>query len=425
MSKRLKEELQQGGELDPHAPLSRRDAAAHFAPEIFGREPVVSRKGGGNWRRPNPPAIWNTHHLSRGRSRRLGQYPSERSAVRIETPLAQGTDRTQRRGGAMTSAIPFHPLADIFPMLEPKEQMSLSDDIKAHGLREPIVMHEGKILDGRNRYQACVMAGVDPAQKDFDGPDPLAFVISANLRRRHLNDDQRALVASKIATLKKGDNQHTANAGTSRARAAALLNVSEAKVERVHKVRTKGAPELVAAVERGDVSVSAAAAVASLLKDEQTKVVAAGPAAVVEAAKKRKPVLLTKFGRQQLAEKAAKYWAERAAAKAAPKADTVTAPAHDLGIVSLADARHKREEATRKAEATATAYAIDDALATLPVQPSALELAIEKHGLVGGALRHLRREIEEAKAYFGGGFQDDDDWSTVRRTIREDLADAP
>lgn len=185
----------------------------------------------------------------------------------------------------MTSAIPFHPLADIFPMLDPKEQMSLSDDIKAHGLREPIVMHEGMILDGRNRYQACVMAGVDPTQKDFDGPDPLAFVISANLHRRHLNDDQRAMVADNIATLERGDNQHTANAGTSRAKAAALLNVSEAKVERVHKVRAKGAPELVAAVEKGEVSVSAGASVAGLPVDDQKEIVAAGPAAVRAAAK--------------------------------------------------------------------------------------------------------------------------------------------
>ena len=186
--------------------------------------------------------------------------------------------------------LPFHPRANIFPLFDPKDLGELADDIAAHGLREPIVMHEGMILDGRNRYQACVMAGVEPTFKDFDGLDPLAFVISTNLHRRHLTDDQRTEVAAKIATLKRGDNQHTSNEGTSQAKVAARFNVSEAAVGRAVKVLTKGAPELVAALEAREVSMSAAAVVASLPVEEQKEIVAKGPAAMVEAAKpKLKP----------------------------------------------------------------------------------------------------------------------------------------
>ena len=95
-----------------------------------------------------------------------------------------------------------HPLAAVFPMMETKDREELVQDILRHGLREPILLFEGKILDGRNRYRACQEAGVEPSFEMYEGNDPLAYIVSANLRRRHLDTGQRAMVAARLATLR-------------------------------------------------------------------------------------------------------------------------------------------------------------------------------------------------------------------------------
>ena len=56
----------------------------------------------------------------------------------------------------------FHPIADLFPMMVEKDFNELVDDIRQNGLHQPIVVYEGHILDGRNRYRACKLAGVTP-----------------------------------------------------------------------------------------------------------------------------------------------------------------------------------------------------------------------------------------------------------------------
>jgi N6-adenosine-specific RNA methylase IME4 len=180
------------------------------------------------------------------------------------------------------TALEFHRLADIFPLVEGQDFGALVADIKAHGLHEPIVMFEGKILDGRNRYRGCLAADVEPTFITYTGDDPVAYVVSLNLRRRHLTESQRAMVAAKLATLKLGDNQYTE--GPSIEGASRLLNVGHASVERAKAVQRAGAPELVHAVEQGAVSVSAAADVATLPAQEQQEIVARGDKEILQAA---------------------------------------------------------------------------------------------------------------------------------------------
>lgn len=194
----------------------------------------------------------------------------------------------------------FHEYAGIFPLLEGREFTELCNDIKANGQREPIWIYEGKVLDGRNRFRACNAVGVTPRTAPYTGDDPLAFVLSLNLHRRHLSESQRGMVAAKIANMPAhrpasnpanlppsldGMKPDPQPAFTSQASAAEMLNVSERTVRAAVKVRDEAAPELVHAVESGKVSVSAAADVATLPKEEQVVIVARGEKEILEAAK--------------------------------------------------------------------------------------------------------------------------------------------
>jgi len=168
-----------------------------------------------------------------------------------------------------------HPLADLFPMMEDEAFDDFARDIETNGQREPIILHENKILDGRNRFKACQRLGISPRFREYNGGDPLGFVISLNLMRRHLTESQRAMVADSLANLRDGQRKQTVKsanlpiteaaqiyAPVSQTEAAKMLNVSRRSVQTARKVREDGAPELVKAVESGAVSVSAAAVIA-------------------------------------------------------------------------------------------------------------------------------------------------------------------
>lgn len=169
------------------------------------------------------------------------------------------------------TGIRWHEYAEIFPWIEGEAFRALVEDVRKNGVLEPIVFLDGAILDGRNRYMAARELGIEYPRVEYQGDDPLGFVISHNMTRRHLDASQRAIAAAKIAKLPKGTNQHTANAVSSptQAQAAAMMNVSVDNVQRARKVEEHGAPELVAAVEAGKVSVSAAAEVSALPVEKQ------------------------------------------------------------------------------------------------------------------------------------------------------------
>jgi ParB-like chromosome segregation protein Spo0J len=167
---------------------------------------------------------------------------------------------------------------------------ALVADIRENGLREAIVLYEGKVLDGRNRYRACVEVGIEPITKAWDQRGTaLAYVISKNLHRRHLNESQRGMVADRVATLKLGANQHR-NEGTqicipSQNQAASMLNVSQRSIQKARVVRESGVPELRAAVDAGMVPLHSAVEIARQPQEEQRVIVSRGEKAITEAAK--------------------------------------------------------------------------------------------------------------------------------------------
>jgi ParB-like chromosome segregation protein Spo0J len=111
-------------------------------------------------------------------------------------------------GGSAGEEYEDHPLAALFPLMADDELAGLAEDIRKNGLRNPIMIHEGKILDGRNRYRACKLIGREiKAWEVFhlNGKDPLAYVLSQNLHRRHLTPEQRRKVVE--AVLKQNPRQ--------------------------------------------------------------------------------------------------------------------------------------------------------------------------------------------------------------------------
>jgi hypothetical protein len=168
----------------------------------------------------------------------------------------------------------FHPIANLFPLMEGAEFDALVEDIRVNGLRDSITTYEEKILDGRNRFNACEKAGRKPQFVTLSGEDPYAFVTSKNLRRRNMTFEQRAFVAEAMATMKQGANQHRPTGLPSESSlpdAAKLLGVSVKSVQRARVVKNEGDEQLVADVKSKKTSLRAAAEKVRAAKPKQEK----------------------------------------------------------------------------------------------------------------------------------------------------------
>src|SRR5262245_29758517 len=204
----------------------------------------------------------------------------------------------------------FHEVASIFPMMGAKEFKGLMDSIQKNGQRQPIYTHDSKIVDGRNRYLACVELGIKPHFEEWDGKGLLAdFVWDLNAQRRQLTGGARDIAAAKyakarekearqrqVSVLRKGNSPSSSidddgelkdleDFARSSEIAAKKHGISPSTVWRATKVIDKGVPELVDAVQSGQASTWAAFHVAKLPKEQQKEIVARGGEEIVKTAK--------------------------------------------------------------------------------------------------------------------------------------------
>lgn len=169
----------------------------------------------------------------------------------------------------------FHPVAEIFPLMEGAEFDELVRDISDNGLREKIWLHpDGSIIDGRNRFRACRVAKVDPAYRTWSGVGSLiSFVVSLNLKRRHLTSSQRAVLALKLepmyakeAKIRQQEHGRTAP-GRGKTLGQKVDEVSKAAEKAAETTKTNRqyvadakklqseAPDLLAEVEQGHITI--------------------------------------------------------------------------------------------------------------------------------------------------------------------------
>ncbi len=162
----------------------------------------------------------------------------------------------------------FHPVAEIFPLMGDDEIRELAEDIAANGQQEAITLHaDGRIIDGRNRYLACERLGIEPSYRTWSGNGSLvAFVVSLNLRRRHLSSSQRAMVAADALPLFEKEAKERQRQGSQKIadpnltgkateKAADALNTNRQYVSDAKAIIEK-APEKAEAVRRGEKTIS-------------------------------------------------------------------------------------------------------------------------------------------------------------------------
>lgn len=186
-----------------------------------------------------------------------------------------------------------HPANLAFPYLAGESWKRFLADLEANGLRDAIVIGRGDaprtkvVLDGKIRLRACEELDIEPRFEDYDGDDQFAYIISRNLARRQLNESQRAMVALRLSTFRRPGRpvKSRRSAELSAKEASHLMNVGERTVQRAGIVTSKGVPELVRAVDAGDITIDAAAELARQGKRKQLEaIVAATTGASVRSA---------------------------------------------------------------------------------------------------------------------------------------------
>jgi hypothetical protein len=177
-----------------------------------------------------------------------------------------------------------HPLSLAFPAMDAEDLEALKTNIHERGQIQPVILYDNMILDGWHRYACCDALGLEVATEPLgEGQDPVAYVQSVNLHRRHLTASQRA---QAVVACTEWAPPHRPNKGevaspltvSDMAKAA---DVSERTIQQAKKAQEAGLGE---AVRDGKVTAERAAEIAKLPEPERRAAVEA-PAPKVAAHK--------------------------------------------------------------------------------------------------------------------------------------------
>lgn len=155
-----------------------------------------------------------------------------------------------------------HPLSAAFPTLTPDKFAELKADIEQNGQLMTIITHDNMVLEGWNRYRCCMELGIEPRTKPLaEELDPLEFVRSLNIYRRHLSDSQRAIAEVSMNDWHEiGRRKSVPNAPPVKTNEemAISADVSTDTIKKAKAVVTHGAPEVIEAVRDGKMTLNQA-----------------------------------------------------------------------------------------------------------------------------------------------------------------------
>jgi hypothetical protein len=167
-----------------------------------------------------------------------------------------------------TKEMARHPLSALFERfdLQGDDLQTLVDDIKHEGLLNPITTHDGMILDGWNRYQACLRAKVRPIFISLaPGLDPWEFVKGANMLRRHMSPAERVavmLLKMQMDGAVKIDHPSTREIESD-------IEVSHGTAVKAQQIAKAQDPSIAEALAGGRVSLDQAAKISKLPQEER------------------------------------------------------------------------------------------------------------------------------------------------------------
>lgn len=160
----------------------------------------------------------------------------------------------------------------------------LVEDIKKHGQKEAVIVLDGAVLDGWHRYLACQKAGVKCVTVKHDGADPVAFVLSRNLHRRHLTASQRAAAIVAATNWREpgrpGNNPEPGSGFSTEAEMAKAAEVTDRTIRQAKVAHEAGLGD---AVRDGKVSAKRAAEIAKLPAKKRDAAITMKPSRPVTA----------------------------------------------------------------------------------------------------------------------------------------------